>query len=410
MGSSVRLRVGGAAALFLFGIGAAAAAFSEMYGAATLVGLLALLAGIVVASDPGVARPVGQADNSVGAAEVDRLRAILDQAPTPLVLLDGEGRLEALNRAARRLFGTDLRIAAPPPGLLGILHGIRPPSVVRLAVEGIERGFAITMSRIESRESRATIAALLDVEAELRMAEMKALRELMQILSHEIMGALTPIASLSSTAAEMLADDQPDIAVARDAIETVASRATGLERFTTAYRELARLPEPRFAETNLCDLIDDAARLFQAQFDRPGVGLEIARPDDPLASSADPDQIAAAIWAMLQNAAEAALAGADRVPPRVFLAIGSCEGTVWISVRDTGNGVRPSDVDSLFRPFFTTKAGGSGIGLSLARQIARAHGGEVELAAGKDGGAHFMMELPIRAAAGPPPAGTPAEG
>jgi signal transduction histidine kinase len=155
------------------------------------------------------------------------------------------------------------------------------------------------------------LAALLDIEPELRAAEAGALRELLQVLSHEIMNALTPVASLASTAVELMGDQTPaSTALAREAVATLGRRAEGLTRFVEAYRTLARLPPPRLAPTAIAALVDETARLFRSRWSAQGVELEtsLLSPGDLLVKL-DPDLMIHALMNILSNAAEAALAG-----------------------------------------------------------------------------------------------------
>jgi signal transduction histidine kinase len=328
-------------------------------------------------------------------AQRDRLFAMVEQSPAPLIVLDPAGRLDAVNRAARRLFRTDGRIIDPPKDLLATLTGTKAPGVLRLALDQSERSYLVNRTEATGTFGHAIVASLVDVEAELRAAESAALRELMQILSHEIMGALTPIASLSRTAADMLGDAQFDRDAARDAVETVASRAEGLEQFTSAYQRLARLPPPNLVAVDVAALLRDSVRLFRSRFDTQGVTLELQMPDNPPMANGDAAQLGIAFWALLQNAAEATLARGDHLQRLVRVSVKIVRDALEVVVEDNGIGIGAGDAAQIFDPFYTTKETGSGIGLSLARQIVRAHGGEIKLQMGRtNGGAAFTLSVP----------------
>jgi two-component system nitrogen regulation sensor histidine kinase NtrY len=242
------------------------------------------------------------------------------------------------------------------------------------------------------------LAALLDIEPELRAAEAGALRELLQVLSHEIMNALTPVASLAATAGELLGDQTPaSTALARDAVATLGRRAEGLTRFVEAYRTLARLPPPRMAPTHVRGLIEEAARLFNSRWAARGVTLETCQADGDLIVKLDPDLAIHALMNILSNAAEAALAqdAPAIVGPKVRLSVElGPAGGVELVIADNGPGVAAQDRDRIFQPFFTTKSDGTGVGLSFARQVALSHGGALTL--GPDGpgrGATFVLTL-----------------
>jgi len=321
------------------------------------------------------------------AREQRRLVAYLDLSPAPLVTLDGEDRLYAVNRAARRLFGCDDRVPDPPAGLVAAIAGAAPgrSASIRLTLAGETRDLALAIADLAQAGTGLRIAALVDIGAELRAAEASVLRELLQVLSHEIMNALTPIASLGRTAADMLAE-HGELADVHDAVETVARRAEGLERFTTAYRDLARLPPPAVRRLDLRLVIGDIARMATARW--PALAMAVDTDRAPATIAADPDQLHAALWAIVQNAAEA---GAEAVR---ITASATPMGTA-IAVADDGAGIPEAEREAVFRPFFTTKSTGSGVGLALVRQIAHGHQGSASLDSGSSG-TIVTIELPGR--------------
>ncbi|TPG38269.1 histidine kinase [Sphingomonas koreensis] len=326
------------------------------------------------------------------AREQRRLTAYLNLSPAPLVTLDDERRLHAVNRAARRLFACEDRVPDPPAGLAAAIESAAPgrSASVRLVLAGEPRAFALATADLSGGGVGTRIAALVNIDAELRAAEASALRDLLQVLSHEIMNALTPIASLGRTAADMLAERaEPGLEPARDALETVARRAEGLQRFTTAYRDLARLPPPDLQRVELRPLLADLERMLTARW--PGVRFTFDVDRAPHAVRADGDQLSAALWAMLQNAVEAI----DERPDGVIeLDCRSVVEGAMVTIRDNGPGIPPDVRDSVFRPFFTTKPAGSGVGLALVQQIIHAHQGSVALESSSAGTA-FTISLPV---------------
>jgi signal transduction histidine kinase len=323
------------------------------------------------------------------------LQAFLDQAPTPLLTLQADRPLTAVNRAARRLFRTDGVLADPTGELRHAILETSPDTrrSVRLETAGAPRTYALSVAEVVGAGGALRLAALTDIQAEIQAAEAAALKELLQILSHEIMNSLTPLASLAQSAADLLADGAPaDIQVARKSVGVIARRTDGLHRFVEAYRQLARLPDPAPRLVSLGGLLEEAARLFETRWRPQGVMLEFAPPSPDIMIRLDPDLTAQALLGLLTNAAEAALAGAEA--PRVRLsAQGAADGaSIW--VEDNGPGVADAAVAEIFRPFFTTKPEGSGIGLSLARQAVVSQGAQLLLAPGEPSrGARFAIIL-----------------
>ncbi|MXO64795.1 sensor histidine kinase [Altericroceibacterium endophyticum] len=326
---------------------------------ATLVGLWALTLAwwnaALVPSRP----PERRSDADDEDAAVHRL--LLDAAPTPLLAIDRD-TARALNRAARTIFACDDRILPVPAALLD-------PSAPTLRHEG--RRWRI--DRVEA-SSGMTVAALIDVEREELAAEARASADLIEVLGHELLNGLSPIVSLAESAQTAAAMEPVDTALLAEILGPLARRADGLQRFATDYRALARLPEPILTPVSLDQFGRDLAQLFARRWPTVALTTEIGNVGE---WRMDRDQIHQAVWALLNNAAEASIATEQ---PRVTLSMTYVENRLVIAIADNGAGVQPENAAFIFRPFHTTKPEGSGIGLSLARQIVRGHGGSLELA------------------------------
>ncbi|MCE4554015.1 sensor histidine kinase [Roseateles cellulosilyticus] len=360
------------AALALVGCGATAAAALHR-------GYWGLLTGALLAAAWLVTSQAWRASHRPGVPECEApqhdalaTRLLLDAAPTPMLSLRG-GQARALNRAARQLFATDDRVLPLPPELAD-------PQARHLSHES--RRWRI--DRVA--HSDGVVAALVDIDHEERAAEARASAELVQVLGHELLNGLAPIASLAESALAATAQPRPDAAMLRDILATLARRADGLQRFAEAYRALARLPDPVLMPVAIGPMLDDLGRLFTARW--PGIALAIEAEGDPQLPL-DRDQVCQALWALLQNAAEAASGHAQ---PRVTLAARLVNGGLAMDVGDNGPPIPPDAATRIFRPFHTTKPDGTGIGLSLARQVARAHGGSLVLRT--EGVKSFRLQLP----------------
>ena len=402
MGSSRLLARLAALAVVIAGVAVAALAWRHGLPASGLVAALAALAAgyVLVRADdsPAVAAPPAEADSVRLDQERERrtLQAFLDQAPTPLVTLQPGGQLVAVNRAARRLFRTDSVLADPDGALLEAIVESSPlvRRTVQLASDGLSRTYALSVAEVVSAGGALRLAALTDIEAEIQAAEAAALKQLLQVLSHEIMNSLTPLASLAHSAVELLADGETqDVATARDSVAVIARRTDGLHRFVDAYRSLARLPAPAPRLISLSSLLGEAARLFESRWSAQGVILRTAALNPDIMIRLDPDLTGQALLNLLTNAAEAALAG-GATPPTVDLSARSAGAGAAISVEDNGAGVGDLEGAKIFQPFFTTKPKGSGIGLSLARQAIVSQGGQLVLEPSPAGaGARFTIAL-----------------
>jgi len=359
-------------------------------------GLWGLLAGAVLVAIwiaalnwSAIVRPAAPAPLAEGSRSDEGdaivLGMLLDAVPTPLLAVE-QGRARALNRAARTLFATDHIVSPVPPGLLDA-------SETHLRHEG--HGWRIDRVDIAGGGPGRSMIAMINIEQEERTAEARATAELMQVLGHELLNGFAPIVSLAESGLAALDKAGDDPALLGEILGTLARRVEGLQRFTAAYRTLARLPEPSCRAVPMRELVDDLARLFAVRW--PGVRLTADAPGD-LVWPLDRDQVSQALWALLQNAAEAVSAkGTDR--GHVRLAVRRLDAELVIEVRDNGGGVPPDVADRIFRPFHTTKPDGTGIGLSLARQIAHAHGGTLTLCPGVE--TMFRILLPSATATPP---------
>jgi signal transduction histidine kinase len=382
------------------GAGVVLAVQGRLYACAVVLALAGLWAAAHLAWTAG-RRPPSPAprpqpvDGASAEAELRLVRSLLDQTPAPLVIAGPEGALTAGNRAARRLFRVDDRLADPPADLRAALdHGESARRLtVRLETPDGPHVYAVSIADLLSPRGPLRLAILIDIQPEIRAAEAAALRELMQVLSHEIMNALTPVASLAATARDLLRDEPSAPAEVLDAVATLARRAEGLTRFVEAYRTLARLPAPMRAHVSLFALIDEAAQLFRGRWAARGVRLDVVRPALDVILDLDLDLMVHALVNVLSNGAEAALES-GRADPAVILAAEIEHGATRVTVEDNGPGVATAHREAIFRPFFTTKPHGSGVGLAFARQVALSHGGSLGLAPpGPDRGACFVLAL-----------------
>jgi signal transduction histidine kinase len=224
---------------------------------------------------------------------------------------------------------------------------------------------------------------------ELDAVQLQAWEDMSRILSHEIMNSLTPIASLSESLAGMIRQDGGASREQVEAIDTIARRSQGLAGFVARYRQMAELPEPQLQVIDLQSFADETGRLMAGHLGKTSFTIRV----ETNHVTADPDLLSQAVINLLHNALDA-VAGVDT--PQIAFTCTRQDGAVRISVSDNGAGV-PADLsDDIFQPFFTTKPGGSGIGLSLVRQVALKHGGQVHVSPGPEGGAMFEIVLPER--------------
>jgi signal transduction histidine kinase len=327
------------------------------------------------------------------------LEARLEHAPIALFGIDGEGgagAVQPLNANARKLVAPGR--ASDPADLYRQLAA--QPGAQRALLQfeterGTERALA-TVSALTVQGRPQRLAALMPVESELEAEALNAWRQLVRVLTHEIMNSLTPVASLSRTAREMVADvnvpgdEDADGETMRDvltALDAISRRADSLVDFVASYRSLSNLPAARPERINVGALFERLAALVGPAWRARGGAVDFVVEPASLELMADPGQLEQALINLLKNAFEAcADGGRARVTAR--LARGA---RLRIDVADDGPGVPDTLAAHIFTPFFTTKKQGGGIGLAMVRQLVHGNGGTVRYARGMGRGARFII-------------------
>jgi two-component system nitrogen regulation sensor histidine kinase NtrY len=238
------------------------------------------------------------------------------------------------------------------------------------------------------------VVAVQPIQGELNAVEIAAQSDLVRVLTHEIMNSITPVTSLAQTAAGLIAEadrgSDPLISDARAAVETLARRADGVMHFVESYRQISRTPEVRRRVFEILPWAREIEALFRASDHGAGVALRLDVAPEHLIVDADPDLLCQVLINLLKNGAEAA--AAHDAAPAVSLSFAwAAGGRTQIEVCDNGPGVPDGLRQDIFLPFFTTKAKGTGVGLSLARQVVLAHRGSIALTERESGGACFRI-------------------
>jgi nitrogen fixation/metabolism regulation signal transduction histidine kinase len=300
------------------------------------------------------------------------LRAVMEEIPVAVFAFDPERRLRLVNRAGERLLARPservLGLDADALGLASCLAYDHSPTIAATFPGGSGR-WEIRTKRFRQGGLPVELLVLTDVSRSLRDEERQAWQRLIRVIGHEINNSLAPIKSIANSLERLIARDPkpPDWDVdMREGLAVVSSRADSLGRFTAAYAQLARLPAPTLAPVALGGLI---ARVTGLERRMP---VQV-QPGPPVTLQADADQLEQLLINLLRNAVDATLGHGHHVT----VGWDAGENEVRILIDDEGPGL--SNTANLFVPFFTTKPGGSGIGLVLSRQIAEAHGGSLTL-------------------------------
>lgn len=343
--------------------------------------------------------------------QIDHLQSLIDTVPVAIITLDDMGRVSLANHAARRLTGRaisklehlDSIGVSAAETLAQLAPGHR--RVVRLASG---QRILASAARFSAGDHRLRVYSLQNIGSELDAVELQAWQGLLRVLAHEMMNSLTPISSLAQSVRPLLSkavesDAEGRLRDVADAVDVIARRSSGLMSFVERYRTMAELPPPSLETLSVADFVHRVGQLMRPTLEVKGIAYSSSVEPADLTVRADGGLLEQVLINLIHNAMEALpVAGglpaekASTVPPepRIEVRCKVRDEFCTISVSDNGKGLDSASLEHIFVPFFTTKPGGSGIGLSLARQIAHAHRGQLEAAANAPRGAVFTLSIP----------------
>jgi two-component system nitrogen regulation sensor histidine kinase NtrY len=321
------------------------------------------------------------------------LNKVLMEIDVAVFTFDQQQRLRIVNRAGEQLMG---RIAPRMLGLtaeeLGLQEFLQAtgPQTRQMTFPGKHGRWAISHTAFRENGVPHQLLIISDLSRALRQEERMAWQRLIRVLGHELNNSLAPIKSIAGTLGSLAARSSLSEDVTQDmqqGLHVIENRVESLNRFMQAYTQLARMPAPTRTRIEVGPLLQRAATLEHR--------LPVKLIEGPtIAIDADPDQLEQLLINLIRNAADASLDPSLKQPGSVEVGWRTNARSVEVFIRDEGPGLLNSD--NLFVPFFTTKHGGSGIGLILSRQIAEAHGGVLQLANRTDRtGCEAMVALPL---------------
>ncbi len=242
------------------------------------------------------------------------------------------------------------------------------------------------------------LIAFQNVSEALDETESKAWQKLLSVMTHEIMNSVAPISSLAETLKNRLQlsvagiNERPDgLEDLELGIDTIKRRSEGLLKFAETYRNLNKITTPNFKKLYVRDLFENLHQLMQPTLLQKNIELEIILKDPELTVEADPNLVEQVLINLLVNAMEAVK---DKQDPRIVLsAFGSIGNRIVLKIADNGSGMTPEIIDKIFIPFFSTKKSGSGIGLSLCKQIMMLHKGNIQVQSVEGEGSSFMLQF-----------------
>lgn len=321
------------------------------------------------------------------------LETVVEHIGIGLISYREDGEVELINNATKKLFSinhlknlNELEVISPELAkvLINISNGDNVMVKFHHQDEILQLAIYATEFKVANRNIR--MATIKDIRSELEENEIKKKKKLIRVLTHEIMNSITPIASLTQTLNYLIKDVRSTyqdsftdageaelIGEIEMAIDTIHKRSIGLLHFVESYRNLTRIPNPNFSIFPVKKLIDTLKGLMKEELARHDIACSCEVEPENLELSADEQLIEQVMINLIKNSMQAL----DKTEEKHIMikAFPDHTGRVNIQVMDNGQGILPEVLDKIFVPFFTTKPKGSGIGLSLSRQILRLHGG-----------------------------------
>ncbi|MBU8891584.1 MAG: HAMP domain-containing histidine kinase [Bacteroidales bacterium] len=323
------------------------------------------------------------------------LKTMIEHIKIALFSYDETGNIQFINKTASILLNVNQnqnikKIEFSNANLYKLIQNLKSGEneLVKLKLNDELLHLSVYATELKIQAKSIKLISLQNIKQELEYQELESWQKLIRVLTHEIMNSVTPISSLSNAINETLDeingkksellkisdDDFEDILTS---LRTIENRSKGLLKFVSSYKQLTRIPKPDFKDVNLVELVNHCTTLLKQKFKDLNIQCTLNSNDEIINCLADYDQIEQVIINLLINAIEAVK---NQNQPQIFVEIIKNESNKHkVLIKDNGKGIDPDETDKIFIPFYTTKKEGSGIGLSLSRQIMHLHKGTIQL-------------------------------
>ena len=341
--------------------------------------------------------------------ETDRyyLKYTINHIGAGILSFNEEGDVELVNEATKKLFNLPYirhisALACVSDELPGFLKSLRPgqQKLLKLYIDNEMVGLSLKATEFRLLDRKVKLVSIQNIKNELEEEELDAWQKLIRVLTHEIMNSITPVNSLTNTIIKLFETDgvQKDlidmddntVKNALEGLHSIEKRNKGLIGFVQSYRSLTRIQKPAFSDLSVSELFQRLSSLVCHELEPHGIRLSMHFPGEDLRLNADEKLLEQVLINLINNAVYALQTIAK---PEIQLLARFDHDTLFIEVHDNGTGIPGELIGSIFIPFFTTKEEGSGIGLSLSRQIMRVHGGSISVRS-KPGETVFLLKFP----------------
>ncbi len=334
------------------------------------------------------------------------LQTVVEHVRVAVLCFDAEYKVQLVNKAARELFQrphltsvNSLAIVSPQvvDKIQSMESGER--ELIKVQIGGHLNNLSVLVTTFKLQGETFKLVSFQDIKSELEEKELDSWQKLIRVLTHEIKNSVIPISTLSDVILQMIkdGDETPDLSKLDEesvedligGLETIETRSKGLANFVKTYDQLTKLPQPEFQTVRVTKMIERVQNLFKPDLEHRNIRMHLFSPES-LEVQADPDLIDQILINLVKNAMEALQGQPDGL---IRITAANDEHGVTLQIRDNGPGIPDEILENIFVPFYTTKESGSGIGLSLSRQIMRLHRGNITVQSQEGEGTSFVLKF-----------------
>jgi two-component system nitrogen regulation sensor histidine kinase NtrY len=365
----------------------------------------------------GLADSAQRIVQAIASAQIEKetqyqyLQTILEHIHTSVLALDEKHEPELINPLALNTLGlyntrlpswAEIEKSAPLFAKAIEAMGESGRQMIRLSTTPTGKQLLVLVTSVKIGGAPVKIITFQDIEPEIEQKEMESWQTISRIMAHEIMNSLTPLSSLTETGVMLLEKNgkskdvselsQKTIDNLYTALKTISNRNRTLTEFISSYRQLSRLPSPAKEEIHVAEMLEELRELYEIPCREKGIASSIHHGPENLRIMADEGQLKQVLINMVKNATEAMDSVKD---PVIEISVKRILHRLSIEIHNSGPAIPPDVLEKIFVPFYTTKAEGSGIGLSLSRQIISNHGGQIAVESEAGKGTTFKVMLPV---------------
>lgn len=342
-------------------------------------------------------------------SQTELLKLTFEHIKLGLIVVDSADNIQIINQHAQELlaipqFSKWSMLAKSKPGFAEHIadFNFEGRKLISLDEQGGQQEYYLDLQHIKLLGTPYYLLSFSDLKNEIEQKEIEAWHKLIRILAHEVMNSVTPVTSLSETLKAMLFNkdakrnktpeelSQEDLDDMSEALHTIVKRSSGMLSFVDEYRKLTKLPAPHFEIIKITDLLQDCLSLMKVEVEKRNISVEISVNPPQLAIKADRKMIEQSLINLISNAYYAM----DKAEKPLLKLEADYKGEFTeISVKDNGKGIDEAILPSIFIPFFSTRKNGSGIGLTLIKNIMKQHQGSIHVSSKLGEGSSFKMRF-----------------